>query len=157
MHGQGDEKHEPWLLIKERDSYARPEQEFDVLKALPDSVITGQPLPGRAMPLAAKVSKTAGLKNQPGKQAAKKAGSGVPEGAVKAQLPETLAPQLATLVNHVPADPRQWVYEIKFDGYRLLARIDGKSVRCLTRNGNDWTAKLHALAQAVAKLGIKSG
>ena len=157
MHGQGGENHEPWLLIKERDSYARPEQEFDVLQALPDSVIVGQPLQDRTLPVAEKVSKTVGQKKPPVKQAAKKKESGAPEGAVKASLPKTLAPQLASLVDEVPADPKQWVYEIKFDGYRLLVRIDGKSVRCLTRNGNDWTAKLPGLAQAVTKIGIKSG
>ena len=157
MHGRGDENHEPWLLIKERDSHARPAREFDVLEALPDSVISGHRLPDKAMPAAATVNKTAGLKNPAGKQAAQKKGLSAPEGAVKASLPETLAPQLATLVNQVPADPTQWVYEIKFDGYRLLVRIDGKSTRCLTRNGHDWTAKLPGLAQAAARLGIESG
>ena len=41
-------------------------------------------------------------------------------------LPEALAPQLATLVDGVPPDG-EWLYEMKFDGYRLLARVDGKS------------------------------
>ena len=149
MHGRGEENHEPWLLIKERDSHARPEQEFNILQALPGSVITGQPLPGKAKPLVVKTAKE--------RPAAAKAVSVVPEGAVKCALPETLAPQLATLVNKVPADPNEWVYEIKFDGYRLLVRIDGKSVLCLTRNGKDWTAKLPALALAVSRLGIKTG
>ena len=44
-------------------------------------------------------------------------------GAVKANLPATLAPQLATLATSVPASG-EWIYEIKFDGYRLLARIE---------------------------------
>ncbi len=63
-------------------------------------------------------------------------------------MPTALAPQLATLVDHVPADPQGWIYEIKFDGYRLLVRIDGAEVRCFTRNGHDWTAKLSGLAKA---------
>ena len=47
------------------------------------------------------------------------------EGAVEGQLPATLKPQLATLVDARAARADDWIYEIKFDGYRLLARIDG--------------------------------
>ena len=66
-------------------------------------------------------------------------------GAVKANLPATLAPQLATLATSVPASG-EWSYEIKFDGYRLLARIEQGRARLFTRSGNDWTAKLQALS-----------
>ena len=76
-------------------------------------------------------------------------------GAVKANLPATLAPQLATLATSVPASG-EWSYEIKFDGYRLLARIEQGRARLFTRNGNDWTAKLKALAAAVETLGIQA-
>jgi bifunctional non-homologous end joining protein LigD len=145
MHGRGDDRHEPWLLIKEHDEHARAAKEFDVLKALPNSVLSGNPLPRDAPATPAK------------KVRSKKIASDVPEGATKAKLPETLAPQLATLVTRPPADPQGWVYEIKYDGYRLLARIDGRSVRLFTRNGNDWTGKLPKLAQAVAGLKLPSG
>lgn len=145
MHSRGDDRHEPWLLIKEHDEHARAEKEFDVLKALPNSVLSGNPLPRDAPATPAK------------KVRSKKIASDVPEGATKAKLPETLAPQLATLVTHPPADPQGWVYEIKYDGYRLLARIDGRSVRLFTRNGNDWTGKLPKLAKAVAALKLPSG
>lgn len=162
MHGRSDESHESWLLIKEDDDYARLEQDFNVLEALPNSVLTGQPLPSKASPAkllqaAAKTSKIS--KKIPAETAAvqQKAAADIPEGAVKAALPKTLAPQLATLVDHAPADAKDWVYEIKFDGYRMLARIDGASVRFITRNGKDWTAKLPALAQAVALLGMQPG
>ncbi|MEO6320640.1 MAG: non-homologous end-joining DNA ligase, partial [Polaromonas sp.] len=157
MQGRDDEGHAPWLLIKERDDYARPAQEFDVVQALPDSVLTGKPLPGEVSHPARTTSKA------PRKKAANKTAANArpaadaPEGAVKAALPETLAPQLATLVKEMPRDPENWIHEIKFDGYRLLSRIDGVSVRCMTRNGNDWTAKLRKLARAVGQLGIKSG
>lgn len=152
MKGRGDESHEPWLLIKEQDEHTRPEKDYDVLDALPNSVLTGQPLPRHA---AEKPGKA------PGKTAAKKAAAqasgGIPEGAIKAKLPAILAPQLATLVARPPADPQGWAYEIKYDGYRLLARVDGSSVRLMTRNGNDWTHKLSKLAEAVAALEIPSG
>ncbi len=167
MHGRGDESHEPWLLIKERDEHARPEQEFDVLAALPNSVLTGKPLPGKAPVAAAARATLSGRPKQAPKASAKapakksaataEAKDSIPEGAVKAALPESLAPQLAILSDRVPTDPRGWIYEIKFDGYRLLTRIDGRSIRCFTRNGHDWTTKLPRLAKAVAQLGIPSG
>jgi bifunctional non-homologous end joining protein LigD len=157
MHGRGGEGKEPWLLIKERDEYARAEKEYDVLKQLPNSVLSGKPLPrdaGASTP--AKKPPAAAAKKPRAKASAKKTDD-VPEGATKARLPDTLAPQLATLVTRPPADREGWVYEIKYDGYRLLARIEGRSVKLFTRNGNDWTAKLAKLAKAVAALKLPSG
>ncbi|HZV92612.1 MAG TPA: DNA polymerase ligase N-terminal domain-containing protein, partial [Caldimonas sp.] len=79
----------------------------------------------------------------------------VPDGAKKAALPATLSPQLATLVAQAPDDDG-WTYEIKFDGYRLLARVDGSDVRLVTRNGNDWSSRMKGLVDAVRDLGIGS-
>ncbi|QJW84993.1 hypothetical protein HK414_19855 [Ramlibacter terrae] len=66
-----------------------------------------------------------------------------------ADLPEALEPELATLVDKpLPGD---WIYEIKFDGYRMLARIGGpKDVRIITRRGNDWTERFTALKKELA-------
>ena len=75
-------------------------------------------------------------------------------GAVKARQPDWIAPQLATLVDRMPTDDH-WLHEIKFDGYRLLCRVKNGDVRLFTRNGNDWTPKLSAQAEAVARLGLK--
>ena len=50
-----------------------------------------------------------------------------------------------------------WLYEIKWDGYRLLARVEGGRVALVTRNGNDWTERMPQLAEAVAGLGLQSG
>src|SRR5579872_7068306 len=63
--------------------------------------------------------------------------------------------QLATLVN-APPEGDQWVHEIKFDGYRLLAFCCKGEVRLRTRNGNDWTAKFPSLVAALVKLKAKS-
>jgi bifunctional non-homologous end joining protein LigD len=61
-----------------------------------------------------------------------------------AVLPATLEPELATLVN--APRPGDWLYEIKFDGYRMLARVGRPGdVRLLTRRGNDWTSRFPAL------------
>lgn len=51
----------------------------------------------------------------------------------------------------------QWIFESKFDGYRLLARIEDGAVRLFTRNGKDWTTKMPALARAFAALPLQSG
>jgi len=164
MHGRGDESREPWLLIKEHDEHARPEKEYDVARALPNSVLSGKPLPRDAAGKSGTPARKATASTAPRKSSAKSAkkapahaDAGIPEGAVEARLPEMLSPQLATLVSAPPADPQGWAYEIKYDGYRLLARIDGDSVRLITRNGNDWTHKLPKLAKAVAALEIPSG
>ena len=74
--------------------------------------------------------------------------------ATKAEaLPAFVTPQLATLVTEPPKGG-DWVYEVKHDGYRMLARISDE-VRVFTRSGNDWTAKLPHLVKAIGKLGLK--
>lgn len=62
------------------------------------------------------------------------------KGARKASLPSFVEPALATLAARPPAGAR-WIHEIKFDGYRLQARVDAGRVKLLTRSGLDWTAK----------------
>lgn len=74
----------------------------------------------------------------------------LPRAAKPAPLPTTFKPGLATLVDAQPTG--DWRYEIKFDGYRLLARIDGTDVRLVTRNGNDWTARMPDLVAALRAL-----
>ncbi|MDO9437735.1 DNA ligase D [Hydrogenophaga sp.] len=139
------DKQEAWLLFKKRDDHARPKAEYDVVSALPDSVIA------KPLKAAAKKSATPAAKKE--KEAAPNARAGVP-GAVKAPLPEMLSPQLATLATGVPQG--EWIYELKFDGYRLLARIDKGKAMLFTRNGNDWTSKMPQLAAALGELGVKS-
>lgn len=75
----------------------------------------------------------------------------LPAGAFKASLPVKLSPQLATLADSPPEDGT-WLYELKFDGYRLMARLGHAAVNCFTRNGHDWTAKLPQVAQSLAAL-----
>lgn len=125
MHRPGEKK-DLWLLVKEKDEYARAAADFNVVEAMPDSV------------------KSLSLPDAPAREGA-------------AALPDTLAPQLATPVDGRPSSPDDWLYELKFDGYRILCRIEGKRIRLFTRNGNDWTDKLRPLRAALAKLGLPSG
>jgi bifunctional non-homologous end joining protein LigD len=74
-------------------------------------------------------------------------------------LPATFKPQLATLVDAAPPGD-EWSYEIKFDGYRVLTRIDrdarASAVKVFTRAGNDWTAKFSKQVEAFEQLGFES-
>ncbi|AIO30538.1 DNA ligase D [Burkholderia cenocepacia] len=129
--GRQEGRQEQWLLIKERDDEARDAEGYDVVAQQPGSVHRR----AASRPLAP---------------------SGI-EGAVRAPLPERVAPQLATLVDAPPAHG-DWRYELKFDGYRILARIAGKGARrhvtLMTREGRDWTAKLRPQRDALAALGV---
>ena len=71
-----------------------------------------------------------------------------------APLPEWIAPQLTQLVDAAP-DGDEWLHEIKFDGYRMHARLDRGAVKLLTRTGLDWTHKYPPIAAAVASLGAR--
>ena len=180
------EKQEPWLLIKEKDDYVRPADEFSVVDEMPDSVkALGMPTAEHLTPEAEQAEATA-LAHQgkaPAKKAAARKGAATKTAATKAAatkaaakkttrteaapapaggnervaLPETFSPELATLVDAPPSDPEDWLFEIKFDGYRLLARVDGKNVALVTRNGNDWTHKLEPLRAAIEKMGLPNG
>ncbi|MGC2523331.1 MAG: non-homologous end-joining DNA ligase [Stellaceae bacterium] len=66
-------------------------------------------------------------------------------------LPEWVRPQLTELIDTAPEGP-DWLHEIKFDGYRMHARLDRGVVKLLTRTGLDWTHKYPAIASAVASL-----
>jgi len=62
-----------------------------------------------------------------------------------------VAPQLTQLVDAAP-EGDQWLHEIKYDGYRMHARLDRGAVKLLTRTGLDWTHKYPAIAKALASL-----
>src|ERR1700726_4163081 len=72
-------------------------------------------------------------------------------GAAPPVLPDWIRPQLTELVDAAP-EGDQWLHEIKYDGYRMHARLDRGAVRLLTRTGLDWTHKYPAIATAVASL-----
>jgi len=142
-------KKENWFLIKHQDSAARPQDDYDVLSAEPHSVLSERTLISKPK-LAAEQAKP--VQKAPAKP--RKTASATLTGARKAKLPAQLKPELATLVDSAPEG--QWSYEIKFDGYRIMARIDHDQVQLFTRNGHDWTHKLPQQAQALAELGLES-
>ncbi|MES2938354.1 MAG: DNA ligase D [Pseudomonadota bacterium] len=149
MKGRGDGKREdPWLLIKERDSFVRPAAEYSVVDERAESVKALEDRP------AAKAAAAPAEQDGSGPPAA---ASGPPTGARKAALPETFQPQLATLVDAPPGDPEHWIYEIKFDGYRMLTRVENGTLQLITRNGNDWTHRMPELVRSLQAMELPDG
>ena len=68
----------------------------------------------------------------------------------RAAPPEFIAPQLATLVERAPAG-EQWIFEYKFDGYRLLARKHGQSIALWTRNRLNWAERYPEIVSALKR------
>jgi bifunctional non-homologous end joining protein LigD len=64
-------------------------------------------------------------------------------------------PCLPTNGHAVPNGP-QWAYEIKHDGFRFICRREGDRVRVFSRNGRDWTDRVPLIAEALARLRVKS-
>jgi bifunctional non-homologous end joining protein LigD len=77
----------------------------------------------------------------------------MPRTVPKRRPPEWVAPQLATLAAEAPPGA-DWVHEIKYDGFRLQAWLDGRTVRLLTRNRKDWTTRFPTVAAELADLGL---
>jgi bifunctional non-homologous end joining protein LigD len=65
---------------------------------------------------------------------------------------EPCLPSLAVL----PPSGREWVHEIKHDGYRLMARRDAVGIRLFTRGGYDWAHRYPLIVQAVSLLPVRS-
>ena len=163
-----------WLLIKERDDSAQESNAGDILELAPLSVVSNRDLKEIASARdrvwsskkSAKSQTATASRRHPSssksvfnversRRAAKSLAAAV-AGAKKAEMPLTLEVELATLTAEVPQGDL-WLHEIKFDGYRMLCRIDGDEVRFISRNQQDWTARLEPLVQAVKSLGIAQG
>ena len=76
-------------------------------------------------------------------------------GAKRAAMPARLAPALTTLVKAAPAGG-EWIHEVKYDGYRMVCRLENGAVRIYSRNGKDWTDKFPALVADVKRLKAKT-
>jgi len=147
-----NERRENWLLIKERDDAALPHSHDAVVKDNPLSVATGRSLDTIAADRDWIWHSNRDDNEKPPVQEV--ALQDIP-GARKGRMPDNLKPQLATLAGEAPEGP-EWLHEIKYDGYRLLARVEDGKVRLITRGGLDWTAKFPALAHRIAELPLHS-
>lgn len=156
---KGNEKQEPWLLFKKRDEFARSRAEYDVVSAMPDSVIVTPLTPASAPPSTHKTLPSPSTADKAFSKDQEKCISraliSIP-GALESELPEKLSPQLATLAARAPSS-RQWLYEIKFDGYRMMTRINQGKATLITRGGHDWSAKMPDLVSELERIGVETG
>jgi bifunctional non-homologous end joining protein LigD len=156
--------HDNWLLIKERDAFARPGEGDAILKSASKSVATGKTMAQLGDTTQSRVwqsnrpvpeSKIAKIRAR-GSRAIAVGRPALPAGAKRAPLPEFIAPELATLADK-PPEGDQWLHEIKIDGYRAFCRRENGSARFLTRTGLDWTDRFgEDLVKAVTALPARS-
>jgi bifunctional non-homologous end joining protein LigD len=138
MRGKPGETRENWLLIKGEDEAARATG--DILKEAPLSVKTGRDLAEVTREAPARPAKVSTAKP-------KVQGKTAPP-------PDFIPPALATLAAR-PPQGAEWQHEIKFDGYRIQARVAEGKVRLLTRSGLDWTERFgETLVQAFQGLKV---
>src|SRR5690606_22434821 len=167
MHGKAQESQDAWLLIKEKDRYARPQEEYDVTEALPDGVSTQTggkaPLPsGKTSSQTRKTSSTTRKTPPPNQETSQPtAKTSQPTAKTsrstrKATLPDSMAPQLATRVSTAPRSG-EWIYELKYDGYRILTRVSNGRPQFFTRNGLDWTDRMPNLGRAFRSRQLPDG
>lgn len=72
--------------------------------------------------------------------------------ALTGTMPDSIEPMLCTLVKEVPKDP-DYIFENKWDGYRIVAFVEGGKVRLSSRSGLDYTAKYPIIAETLFELG----
>lgn len=76
-------------------------------------------------------------------------------GLEKTNFPKTIKPMLATLVDKAPIGP-EWLYEIKWDGYRALAFCNQNKVDLISRNNKSFNDKFYPLIEALQKLNLRA-
>src|SRR3954454_3978921 len=178
MSGRAGDDGKNWLLIKHKDDAAKPLAKYDVTKRKPNSVVSGRDLEeivgdadavwssnrnGSKKATSNAVAKKSKARRTGAKKAVKPKSNGrAPittkelakvSGARKAAFPDDFSPQLATLTSRVPSG-ENWFHELKFDGYRILAKIHNKKIALVTRRGNDWTDRFRSIADALSELQI---
>jgi len=133
------EKAEPWMLKKVTDEFANPDNGDELVDEFMTSVTTDRTM--------AEIASGSDVwrSNRGGQRGgrAKKKSSEAP--------PPFRQPQLATLVDQVPPGDN-WLFEYKYDGYRLLIATGTGAATAWTRNAKDWSDKFRALVKAAAKL-----
>ncbi|HWO88295.1 MAG TPA: DNA ligase D [Gemmatimonadales bacterium] len=123
-----------WLLIKERDGHMTPGRGDDFP---PQSVLSGLTVEE----LKRGVDRAAALREELSR-------SGARSGTLK---PKQVSPMLCQ-TREAPFSRKGWLFELKLDGYRILAHKSGDRAMLLSRNGNDLTATFPEVARAVAAL-----
>jgi bifunctional non-homologous end joining protein LigD len=181
MRRRASEKRDNWLLIKQHDDAERSSGDKDILEEEPRSVVTGRTMDeiarGPKKEWRSNRTPASTAKNLSSRSAknGRSTRTSAPAAAIKLMrrteslprsrdnplaaarytaLPAFVPPCLASLSDN-PPDSDIWVHEIKFDGYRIQARLDRGRVKLLTRKGLDWAEKFPTVAAAIAKLPVE--
>lgn len=141
---------ENWLLVKRSDT--NPDAHTEPAQ-LDRSVATGRTMRAIAAEADRTWTSAGEQENENERRRNGRVDPAALTGARRAAQPKALEPQLATLTESVP-EGDDWLHELKYDGYRLLAFRDGKRVRLRTRRGNDWTERFPTVAEAIAALPV---
>jgi bifunctional non-homologous end joining protein LigD len=148
------EKTEPWLLIKSDDQFARGAGDREVTEEETTSQLSGRT--NEELAATGELRKDHAARARVAK-ARKTVLPGISKlsGARAGLLPAFLEPSLASPREKPPSGPK-WIHEIKYDGYRMQARIDGRTICLLTRKKLDWTERFLSIAGALRALGLGS-
>ncbi|MGB6324186.1 MAG: DNA polymerase ligase N-terminal domain-containing protein, partial [Methylocella sp.] len=154
MQPRSGEKTEPWLLIKSDDEFGRHIGDREITDEEATSHISGRT--NEELAAAGEIRKDHAARVR----AAKARKAFLPNisklsGARAGLLPVFLEPSLTSPCERPPSGPK-WIHEIKYDGYRMQVRIDGRTVRLLTRKKLDWTERFLSIAGALETLGLGS-
>lgn len=75
--------------------------------------------------------------------------------APKSKIPDSVKPMLATLVDK-PFDGAEWMFEVKWDGYRTIAIVNDGKVNLLSRNGKSFTEKYYPIIESLENWKLKA-
>lgn len=142
MRGGDGEGARNWLLRKLEDDEARPGDPRGILETESVSVASGRTM-----------DEITRAEDSRGNGATPEGGDAPPppENAPRSSLPETVHPQLPTLVKEAPPGG-DWLHELKYDGYRILLRLEEGGARAFTRKGHDWSDRFPGVVEAAGGL-----
>ncbi len=180
MHGRNERADKPnWLLIKERDEFARESSEKAILDEAPNSAVSGRTMEE----IAAAKDREWNSNRGNGKPAAAKTADSVKRGTAATAVPPPKPRGHVSDLSRIPREPfpgfippqlaqsaaatprgNDWIHELKLDGYRIQIHVrssekNGAGARAallLTRKGLDWTHRMPEIANAAAKLKVTS-
>lgn len=149
---KGNTGDKTWFLIKSKDKYAKSMADYDITLKKTKSVLSKKDLDEIAEQPKNVWSKK-GLKKLLKSEKKNSARKKINNPQIKITLPHSsfpsyISPQLATLVNHPPAGA-EWIHEVKFDGYRILAFLKNKTIRLMSRNNKEWTKYFSTVANSI--------
>jgi bifunctional non-homologous end joining protein LigD len=158
-----------WLLIKDRDEYARSEDDPSITERLPNSALTKRSIEQIGEDSDRVWHSNRAVNDQPEAKVKSRTRSSKPKkvsfaadlrSVPEEKFPGFISPQLAKQAT-APPSGHDWIHELKLDGYRIQIHIQPgkalqeKKVTLFTRKGLDWTHRMPDLAQAAQQLPVE--